>query len=228
MGAGSIRNERSFRLIWKRILDGMFDVDVENEQFWTDLETFYLPSGNIDLATADEWRTAYIMVCCIPYALHGQKRKQFFQLGLDTGYAQFAYEFADAGRETGAPFWKLNFRFDINQALEEPCCRVEGDWREPWHGDDLMFYFGYVIGSGKGTDQEIELSKKMMKLIGEFGNTGKPDMTVVGESFDWTEFNPDADALIIDKTGEFKMEPLWRTDAMVFWKNHLLVAYPKP
>ena len=71
MGAGSIRNERSFRLIWKRILDGMFDVDVENEQFWTDLETFYLPSGHIDLATADEWRTAYIMVCCIPYGLRG-------------------------------------------------------------------------------------------------------------------------------------------------------------
>ena len=68
MGAGSIRNERSFRLIWKRILDGMFDVDVENEQFWTDWETFYLPSGNIDLATADEWRTAYIMVCFTPQA----------------------------------------------------------------------------------------------------------------------------------------------------------------
>ena len=62
MGAGSIRNERSFRLIWKRILDGMFDVDVENEQFWIDLEEFYLPGGNIDLASADDWRTAYIMV----------------------------------------------------------------------------------------------------------------------------------------------------------------------
>ena len=79
------------------------------------------------------------------------------QVGLDTGYAQFAYEFADAGRETGAPFWKLNFRYDINQALEEPCCRVEGEWREPWHGDDLMFYFGYVISSGKGTAEEVEL-----------------------------------------------------------------------
>ena len=43
-----------------------------------------------------------------------------------------------------------------------------------------------------------------------------------------TEFNPDADALVIDKNGEFKMEPLWRTDAMVFWKTHLLVQYPKP
>ena len=40
----------------------MFDVDVENEQFWIDLEEFYLPGGNIDLASADDWRTAYIMV----------------------------------------------------------------------------------------------------------------------------------------------------------------------
>jgi len=68
----------------------------------------------------------------------------------------------------------------------------------------------------------------MMKLIGEFGKTGKPDMNVIGENFKWHEFNPDADALVIDKDGEFKMEPLWRTDAMVFWKNHLLVQYPKP
>ena len=68
----------------------------------------------------------------------------------------------------------------------------------------------------------------MMKLIGEFGKTGKPDTNAIGENFEWNEFNPDADALVIDKNGEFKMEALWRTDAMVFWKNHLLVQYPKP
>ena len=67
----------------------------------------------------------------------------------------------------------------------------------------------------------------MMKLIGEFGQSGRPDMDVIGENFEWAEFNPDADALIIDKNGEFEMEPLWRTDAMVFWKNYLLVEYPK-
>ena len=66
-----------------------------------------------------------------------------------------------------------------------------------------------------------------MKLIGEFGKTGKPDMNVIGENFKWYEFNPDADALVITKDGEFIMEALWRTDAMVFWKNHLLVQYPK-
>ena len=68
----------------------------------------------------------------------------------------------------------------------------------------------------------------MMRLIGEFGKTGKPDMNVIGENLEWYEFNPDADALVIDKDGEFKMESYWRTDAMVFWKNHLLVHYPKP
>ena len=57
-----------------------------------------------------------------------------------------------------------------------------------------------------------------MKLIGEFGKTGKPDMNVIGENFKWYEFNPDADALVITKDGEFIMKALWRTDAMVFWK----------
>lgn len=38
----------------------------------------------------------------------------------------------------------------------------------------------------------------------------------------------DADALIIDKNAGFHMEPLWRTEALVFWKTHLFVQYPKP
>ena len=53
-------------------------------------------------------------------------------------------------------------------------------------------------------------------------------INVIGENLEWYEFNSDADALVIDKDGEFKMESYWRTDAMVFWKNHLLVQYPKP
>merc|ERR1712235_149198 len=84
----------------------------------------------------------------------------------------------------------------------------------------LLFYFGYPISSGKGTDQENELSIKMMKLLGQFGDTGKPDLSIIGEDIDWIQFNPDADALIIDKDAGFHMEPLWRTEALVFWKTH--------
>ena len=170
----------------KPILGALLPVDVEDEGFWTDLENFYLPNGDLNMATADDWRTAYIMVSFKFYF----DFKTVFQLGLDTGYAQYAYEFADTGRQTGAPFWKLNFRFDINEKLQEPCCRAEGDWREPWHGDDLLFYFGYPISSGKGTDQENELSIKMMKLLGQFGDTGKPDLSIIGEDIDWIQFNP--------------------------------------
>ena len=36
----------------------------------------------------------------------------------------------------------------------------------------------------------------------------------------------DADALVVKKDASFTMEELWRTDAMVFWVNHLLVKYP--
>ena len=83
MGAATIRSESAFRLLMKPILGRLLPVDVENEDFWTDLETFYLPNSNIELATADDWRVAYI------------------QLGMDTGYTQFAYQWADTGRKTG-------------------------------------------------------------------------------------------------------------------------------
>ena len=46
----------------KPILGNLLPVDVENEDFWTDLENFYLPNGDLNMATADDWRTAYIMV----------------------------------------------------------------------------------------------------------------------------------------------------------------------
>ena len=83
MGAAMIRTERAFRTLMKPILGRLLPVDVENEGFWTDLEEFYLPNGDIELASADDWRVAYI------------------KLGLDTGYTQYAYQWADTGRQTG-------------------------------------------------------------------------------------------------------------------------------
>ena len=51
-----------------------------------------------------------------------------------------------------------------------------------------MYYFGYVIDSGKGTEQEVELSKKMMRILGNFGRTG----VATNDDFDgeWLNFNP--------------------------------------
>ena len=36
---------------------------------------------------------------------------------MDTGYTVYAFEFADTGRQSGAPFWSLNFQFDSNPEL---------------------------------------------------------------------------------------------------------------
>ena len=36
---------------------------------------------------------------------------------MDTGYTVYAFEFADTGRQSGAPFWSLNFQFDSNPKL---------------------------------------------------------------------------------------------------------------
>jgi len=206
MGASTIRSERAFRTMMGPILGRLYNIDTDNEQFWIDLETFYLPNSNIEMARADDWRAAYIT------------------LGMDSGYTVYAYEIADAGRHSGAPFWLANFQFNPNPSLIDEG-RVQGPWNEPWHGDDLMFFFGYVIESGLGNDEEVELSKKMMRLLGNFGRTG----VAYTEDLDgeWLQFNPDADALVIDKKGDFSMAELWRTDAMVYWKTHLLPNYQK-
>ena len=44
------------------IIGRLYNLDVENEQFWIDLETMYLPNSNVELATANDWRAAYIAV----------------------------------------------------------------------------------------------------------------------------------------------------------------------
>ena len=44
------------------IIGRLYNLDVDNEQFWIDLETMYLPNGNVELATANDWRAAYIAV----------------------------------------------------------------------------------------------------------------------------------------------------------------------
>ena len=63
MGASTIRNQRAFETMMSPIMKALYQIDVDNTQFWTDLETFYLPNGNIESATANDWRAAYITVC---------------------------------------------------------------------------------------------------------------------------------------------------------------------
>merc|ERR1712106_16902 len=69
--------ERAVQFMMGPILDRLYNLDTENAQFWIDLETLYLPNGNIEFATANDWRAAYIA------------------LGMDTGYTSYAYEIAD-------------------------------------------------------------------------------------------------------------------------------------
>lgn len=63
MGASTIRNQRAFETMMSPIMKALYQIDVDNTQFWVDLETFYLPNGNIESATANDWRAAYITVC---------------------------------------------------------------------------------------------------------------------------------------------------------------------
>jgi len=207
MGASAIRTKRAFEAMMGPIIGRLYNLDVDNEQFWIDLETMYLPNSNVELATANDWRAAYIA------------------LGMDTGYTVYAFEFADTGRQSGAPFWSLNFQFDSNPELIDEDRVQDPNWNQPWHGDDLMYYFGYVISSGLGTPEEIELSKKMMRILGNFGRTGVASTDDL--SSEWLNFNPDADIMVIDKQGKFKMEELWRIEEMVYWKTHLLPNYQK-
>ena len=57
-----------------------------------------------------------------------------------------------------------------------------------------MYYFGYVISSGLGTSEEVELSKKMMRILGNFGRTGVASTDDL--SSEWLNFNPGKRSLI--------------------------------
>ena len=62
-------------------------------------------------------------------------------LGMDTGYSVYLFELAAAAESVGASLYAYNFLYSPSAELtEEP--RVEADWNQPWHGDDIMFVFG--------------------------------------------------------------------------------------
>ena len=58
----AIRTKRAFEAMMGPIIGRLYNLDVDNEQFWIDLETMYLPNSNVELATANDWRAAYIAV----------------------------------------------------------------------------------------------------------------------------------------------------------------------
>lgn len=131
MLASAIRTKDNFERIMKPLLRALIPIDVENPDFWYDLESFYLPSGDPSTTVQDEWREAYI------------------SLGMDTAYSVFLFEYAVAAQSVGANMFAYNFMYPPSEELTETP-RVEGDWNAPWHGDDLMFVFGWPILQDKG------------------------------------------------------------------------------
>jgi hypothetical protein len=57
-----------------------------------------------------------------------------------------------------------------------------------------MFYFGWPMQSGNGTDSDIEMSHQMMGVLGSFAR-GEPAVPT-GEI--WPETRPGMSAMIID------------------------------
>ena len=61
--------------------------------------------------------------------------------------------------------------------------RETGEWAEPWHGDELMFVFGWPILQNLGTEDEKSFSEQMMKIWGSFAADGKPGISDVNANF---------------------------------------------
>jgi carboxylesterase type B len=95
---------------------------------------------------SDEWRVAYI------------------EVGMDTAYTSNLYLYAAAAKAVGASTYAYNFLYPPSDSLtEEP--RVEGDWNQPWHGDDLMFVFGWPILADRGKFTQKSLSSKLIMVL---------------------------------------------------------------
>jgi hypothetical protein len=98
-----------------------------------------------------------------------------------------------------------------------------------------MFYFGWPMQSGNGTDSDIEMSHQMMSVLGSFAR-GEPAVPT-GEI--WPETRPGMSAMIIDGPNgkfsqsnrfhafflDFTMEPDFRRRQMLLWED-LLYKYP--
>ena len=66
-----------------------------------------------------------------------------------------------------------------------------------------MFFFGYVIESGLGNDDEVELSLAMMELLGNFGRTGVAYTKALdGE---WLQFNPGLPPVFLNKVFQINL-----------------------
>jgi len=205
MGASTIRNKQSFELIMKPLLRILLPVDVENAEFWYDLERIYLPSGNPETLDTDEWRTAYIA------------------LGMDTGYTVYLYDYAEAAATLGANLSAYNFQHTPSIGLQDSP-RVPGDWNEPWHGDDLMFVFGRPLLQKIGTQREQRFSTEIMQIWGSFANYGYPNVPeITGE---WPPFSPTGASMLLKGHSDFELDPEWRVNIVQYWRDYLLPTYP--
>ena len=102
MGAASIRTRESFERLLKPVLGATIPVDVENPEFWRELEETYLENGDPESATTDMWRNAYILV------------------GMDTAYVRYIFEYGWALEQTSTPFHMANFRFNPSENIQDP------------------------------------------------------------------------------------------------------------
>ena len=102
MGAASIRTRESFERLLKPVFSATIPVDVENPEFWRELEETYLENGDPESATTDMWRNAYIYV------------------GMDTAYVRYIVEYGLALEQTSTPFHMANFRFNPSENMQDP------------------------------------------------------------------------------------------------------------
>ncbi|XP_057331587.1 acetylcholinesterase-like [Microplitis mediator] len=126
-------------------------------------------------------------------------------------------EFAARYAETGNSVYMYYYK---HRSVNNPWPR----WTGVMHADEISYIFGEPLDPNKGyTNQEITLSKRMMRYWANFAKTGDPNM---GDDGSWTEaFWPQHTAknqeyLTLD-TNTTDVGQGIRTRQCAFWKKYL-------
>merc|ERR1711970_546072 len=205
MGAAGIRSESAYRNIYEPLMRAQYPhIDWANDELWKEVETLYLPNGDVDSARADDWRVAYI------------------ETGMDAAYVTHMNMFSEGATAVGAKHYAYTFTYNLQDPNLQDEPRIDASWNEPWHGDDLLLVFGYPFYSNQGTYEDRDLSMQLMKIWTNFVETGDAAHPDVNDGV-WPEFNSkdkkEDTTIQIDGFDNYKVHKEFRTKYFALWES---------